>query len=110
MESELVVETRSDHRVAVASRIARVVDYLFGLLYAVLGVRLLLELFNARHGTGFYELIAAITNPFYAPFRGIVATNTVESGHMVWPLVVAILGYMLLHAGIRGLLRLIARG
>jgi uncharacterized protein YggT (Ycf19 family) len=97
-------------RVAVVARIARVVDYLFGILYAVLLIRLALEFFNARSSAGFVELIRAITDPFYAPFKAIVATNTIAGAHLVWPLVVAILGYMALHAAIRGLLRLVARG
>lgn len=111
MHTEVVaVEDGSSPRVTVAARIGRVVDYLFGLLYALLAVRLVLELVNARHGSGFYGLIASLTDPFYAPFRGILPTNSVDGAHLVWPLVVAILGYMLLHGGIRGLLRLIARG
>ena len=97
-------------RVAVVARIARIADYLFGVLYVVLLVRLALEFFNARKGTGFVELIRAMTDPFYAPFKGIVATNTVDGAHVVWPLAVAIVGYMLLHAALRGLLRLVARG
>ena len=69
-----------------------------------------IEFFNARRTTGFVELIRAMTDPFYAPFKGIVGTDTVDGARVVWPLAVAILGYMLLHAALRGLLRLIARG
>ncbi|MFI5302333.1 MAG: hypothetical protein ACHREM_29930 [Polyangiales bacterium] len=42
--------------------------------------------------------------------RPIVATDTFAGARVVWPLVVAILGYVFLHAAIRGLLRLVARG
>lgn len=98
------------HRVAAIARIARVIDYLFGVLYVLLLVRLVLELFSARRGTGFVELIRVLTDPFYAPFKGMFSTTNVEGAHLVWPLVVAILGYMLLHALIRGGLRLVARG
>ena len=96
--------------VDVIPRIGRVLDYLFGLLYTLLLVRLALEFFNARKGSGFVELIRQMTDPFYAPFKGIVASNTIDGARLVWPLVVAILGYMLLHGAIRGLLRLLARG
>ena len=97
-------------RIAAVARIARIADYLFGVLYVVLLVRLALEFFNARKGAGFVEIIRAMTDPFYAPFKGIVATDTVAGARVVWPLAVAIVGYMLLHAALRGLLRLIARG
>jgi uncharacterized protein YggT (Ycf19 family) len=93
-----------------AARVAQVLDYLFGLLYTLLAIRLVLELIGARKGTGFVEFIATLTGPFYGPFRGIVASDTVDGSHpIVWPLVVAIAAYALLHAGIRGLLRLVDR-
>ena len=110
MHTELVeVDDRPIHRTPIVAGIARVLDYLFGLLYTVLAVRLVLEFFNARHGAGFYEFIKRISDPFYAPFQGIFPATTIEGAHLVWPLVVAILGYMVLHAVIRGLLHLISR-
>jgi uncharacterized protein YggT (Ycf19 family) len=97
-------------RISVVAGIARVVDYLFGALYLLLLVRFALEFFNARTGAGFFQLIRELTDAFYAPFRGLFATTIIDGAHFVWPLVVAILGYMVLHALIRGLLRLIANG
>jgi uncharacterized protein YggT (Ycf19 family) len=97
-------------RAAILPRIGRIVDYLFGVLYALLLVRFALEFFGARTGAGFFQIIRGLTDVFYAPFKGIFATTTIDSAHFVWPLIVAVLGYMLLHAGIRGLLRLLARG
>ena len=93
-----------------AARIALVLDYLFGLLYSLLAIRLILELMDARRSAGFVQFIAAITGVFYAPFRAIVASDRLDGSHpIVWSLVVAIVAYMLLHAAIRGLLRLVAR-
>jgi hypothetical protein len=97
-------------RVMVVGRILRILDYLFGLLYGALLVRLVLEFLNARPSAGFVQLIRGVTGPFYAPFQGIVASNSIEGAHVVWPLVVAILAYMLLHAAIRGVCRLVLRG
>ena len=94
-------------RVLVAARIARILDYLFGLLYALLLVRLVLDFLNARPSAGFVRIVRGVTDPFYAPFKGIVDTGSIEGARVVWPLVVAMLGYMLLHAGIRGALRLV---
>jgi uncharacterized protein YggT (Ycf19 family) len=98
------------HRHDVVVGIARVVDYLFGLLYTLLIVRLVLEIVGARRGTGFVALIAWLTGPFYAPFRGIVPSETFDGAHpIVWPIVVALLAYILLHGAIVGLLRLVSR-
>jgi hypothetical protein len=112
IESEPLVRHHSGSagRVAVLARVGRVIDYLFGVLYALLLMRFTLEFFGARTGTGFFQLIRGMTDVFYAPFKGIFATTIIDSGHFVWPLIVAVLGYMVLHAGIRGLLRLLVRG
>ncbi len=97
-------------RYDVVYRLMRVIDYLFGLLYALLAIRLVLELLRARRGAGFVELIDAATGPFYAPFRGILPSETLDGTHpIVWPLVVALVAYMLLQAAVHGLLRLATR-
>jgi hypothetical protein len=50
-----------------------------------------------------------VTAPFYAPFRGIVGTPSVEGGFtLALPVLIAIVVYMLLHMGINGLLRMAA--
>ena len=91
------------------ARVSQVVDYIFFVLYALLGMRFLLALLAARSGAGFVRFIVAVTDPFYRPFRGIVASPTTDSGHtLVLPLVIAIIVYILLHLGINGLLRIIA--
>src|SRR6266498_1303567 len=105
-----VVETeREVGRARGAARISQIVDYIFYVIYALLGLRFLLALLAARSDAGFVRFIVAVTNPFYQPFRGIVASPTTESGHtLMVPLVIAIIVYLLLHLGINGLLRMLA--
>jgi uncharacterized protein YggT (Ycf19 family) len=90
-------------------RLAQVIDYLFGILYSLLAIRLVLVLIGARRGAGFVEFIVTLTRPFYAPFQGIVASEPLDGHLIAWPIVVAIVAYMLLHGLIRGLLRLLDR-
>jgi hypothetical protein len=96
-------------RVSFFGGAARIVDYLFGILYALFLVRFVLELLNARMGAGFAQLIQRLTEYAYAPFRGIFATSTIDGAHVVWPIVVALAAYVVLHAAIRKLLELFAR-
>lgn len=107
-----IIEPRSvsitPRNVAIA-RVARVLDYAFSVIYGLLLVRFALELLGARSQSGFVQLIRSLSDGLYAPFRGIFATADVSGGgHITWSLLVAVLGYMLLHALIRGLLRLLA--
>lgn len=83
-------------------------DYLFYLLYGLLGIRFVLSLLGAAETAGFVQFIHGITAPFYAPFSGIVATPAVNGGTFDFPIVIALLAYFLLHLAVRGLLRLLA--
>lgn len=107
--TEVADTEREVERSRGVARISQVVDYLFYVVYALLFVRLLLALFAARQRTGFVQFINSITDPLYAPFRGIVPSPSVEGGYtLALPIVIAIVVYALVHAGINGLLRLFA--
>jgi uncharacterized protein YggT (Ycf19 family) len=105
-----VVETKHEvERARFVARISQIVDYLFFVVYSLLAIRLLLELFAARESAGFFKFIKSVTDPFYAPFRGLVASpSTPEGFTLALPIIVAIVVYMLLHLAINGLLRIFA--
>ena len=107
--SEVVETEREVERARGMARVSQVVDYIFYVIYALLAVRLLLALMAARQSAGFVQLIHTVTDPLYRPFRGIVASPTAEGGYtLALPIVIAIIVYALVHAGINGLLRLMA--
>ena len=90
-------------------RASQFIDYLFWLLYSLLFIRLLLVFFHASAGAGFVQFIDNVTNPFYAPFRGIVASPEVEGGFtLAIPVAVALVVYGLLHLAINKLMRVMA--
>jgi len=106
---EVVQTEREVERARGVARISQIVDYIFYVIYALLALRFLLALMAARSSAGFVRFIVAVTNPFYLPFKGIVASPSTDSGHtLMLPLVIAIIVYILLHLGINGLLRIIA--
>jgi uncharacterized protein YggT (Ycf19 family) len=106
---EVVQTEREVGRARGAARVSQIVDYIFYVIYALLGMRFLLALLAARSSAGFVQFIVTATNPFYSPFRGIVASPTTGDGHtLMLPLVIAIIVYVLLHLGINGLLRIVA--
>jgi len=104
-----VIETeREVERGRVVARVSQVVDYIFFVIYGLLTLRLLLALFAAREGAGFVQFIRSVTDPLYAPFRGIVPSpSTPEGFTLALPIVFALVVYLLLHAAISGLLRMI---
>jgi len=107
---EVVQTHREVERGRVAARISQVVDYIFFLIYGLLAVRLLLALFAARSTAGFTEFVISVTDPIYAPFRGIVPSlSTPEGFTLALPIVIALAAYALLHFAINGLLRMAAQ-
>ena len=106
---EVVDTEREVERSRSLARVSQVVDYIFWVIYALLGMRFLLALLAARSSAGFVRFIVAVTDPFYLPFRGIVASPTADGGHtLLMPIVIAIIAYALLHLAINGLLRMVA--
>src|SRR4029078_6146216 len=107
--NEVVDTEREVERGRGLARVSQIVDYIFWVIYALLGMRFLLALMAARSSAGFVQFIVTITNPFYAPFRGIVATPSTDKGHtLLLPIVVAMIAYVILHLAINGLLRMFA--
>ena len=107
--NEVVDTEREVGRSRSLARVSQVVDYIFWVIYALLGMRFLLALLAARSSAGFVQFIVTVSNPFYAPFRGIVASPSTDQGHtLLLPIVVAIIAYALLHLGINALLRMFA--
>lgn len=89
------------------ARVSQIVDYIFYLIYGLLAIRLMLALFAANNSAGFVQLIKNITDPFYAPFKGIVPSLSAEGGFtLALPIIVAIVVYLLLHLAVNGLLRI----
>ncbi|MDQ3668623.1 MAG: YggT family protein [Acidobacteriota bacterium] len=105
---EVVDTEREVERGRGAARISQVIDYIFYLIYALLGMRFLLGLLAARSTAGFTQFIVTVTNPFYAPFKGIVDSPTEGRHTLMLPIVVAIIAYVILHLAINGLLRMVA--
>jgi hypothetical protein len=107
--NEVVQTEREVERSRGVARISQVVDYIFYVIYALLGMRFLLALLAARSSAGFVQFVVTVTNPFYAPFKGIVGSPSTDSGHtLLLPIVVALVAYIMLHLAITGLLRLMA--
>jgi uncharacterized protein YggT (Ycf19 family) len=105
--SEVVTTAAEVDRGRFFARVSQIVDYVFFVIYGLLAIRLMLALFAANNEAGFVQLVKSVTDPLYAPFRGIVPSLSIEGGFtLVLPIIVAIVVYLLLHLAINGLLRI----
>jgi uncharacterized protein YggT (Ycf19 family) len=112
MKGKAVSEVvQTEEEVIRARRIARIsqfVNYGFGIVYGVIGLEIALELLGAREGTGFKEFVDALSAPLLEPFRGLMMEPEVGAFAFRTSFVVAVIVYMLIHAAITGLLKVMA--
>jgi len=91
-----------------AARISQVVDYLFYIIYGLIGLQFVLRLMGARPGNGFVQFVSGVSWPLLAPFERIVGTPSVGAFQIQLSYLLALLVYILLHIAINGVFRIIA--
>lgn len=114
-ESDRVVSRESTYRSGPTGGevIRRFVMLLFGILQALLILRIILLLLVANTGNDIVALILGVTDPFVEPFRGMFQLDRVTEDQTQATLdvaaVVALIGWTLLEALILAVLSLGAR-
>jgi len=92
--------------------IIRLVWLVFGVLIALIGIRILFLALGANAGNGIVDAVYAITDPFVAPFRGIFDIDQVRpSGDNVFDVaaLLAMVGWLLVALVITAILRIFDR-
>lgn len=101
-----VSSTESEtERARTLARLSQFIDYLFSLIYGVMGLLIALELMGARQSNSFKRFVDVVTAPIVAPFRGLMPDPAVGSYQLMISYVVGLIVYALLHLAIKGLLR-----
>jgi uncharacterized protein YggT (Ycf19 family) len=104
-----VVDTESEiERARGTARISQFVDYIFWLIFGIIGLEIILELIGARDSNGFKRFIDALASPLLAPFRGLVDDPGAGAVRFRLSYIVALIVYLLVHLAVIGLLRIIA--
>jgi hypothetical protein len=90
------------------ARLSQVVNYVFGLIYGLLGLLIVLELLGARESNGFKQFLDIVTSPLVAPFKGLMPDPRVGNYQLMLSYIIGLVVYGLLHLAVKGLLRLTA--
>ena len=91
-----------------AARVSQIVDYLFYIIYGLIGLQFVLRLMGARPGNDFVQFVAGVSWPLLASFERIVGTPSVGAFQIQLSYLLALLVYILLHIAINGVFRIIA--
>lgn len=95
-------------RERVTARVMQVVHYLFGVLYALIGLEFVLEIFGARDRNAIKRFLDALTEPFLGPFRTLLPTFEVGGSEVIFSYVVALVVYGLLHLALYKAAKMVA--
>jgi uncharacterized protein YggT (Ycf19 family) len=87
-----------------AAGISTLVNVVFGIVYAIIGLRIVLEALGAREGNRFKEFIDQLSAPLLGPFEGLLPSVYVGRYELALSFVFALLIYALVHYGIRRLI------
>ncbi len=104
-----VLETEAElERARRLARVSQVTDYIFFLVYSLIGLEIGLRLFGARPASGFRQFLDHVTVPLLGPFRGLMPDPALGPLQLMLSYIVALLVYALLHTALKKLLRLLA--
>ena len=88
------------------ARVSQVADYVFYLIYGIIGIEIVLDMLGARESAGFKQFVEAIAAPFLAPFRGLMPAPGIGRFRLMLSYIIALAIYVLLHMAVNGALRL----
>jgi len=75
-----------------------VIVFLFGLVQALIGIRIVLLLADANQNNGIVRFIYDLSAVFVAPFEGVLHTNAIQAGVSILDVaaLVALVGWTIL--------------
>ena len=105
-----VRETQAEvERGRTVARISQFVDYVFYIIYGLISLQIIFDLFGARHGNGIRNFIETVSAPFLAPFNNLFFDPSAGVFRLRFSYIAALVVYILLHMAINGILRMIAQ-
>jgi uncharacterized protein YggT (Ycf19 family) len=107
-KGELVSTEAEIERGRSAAKVSQIVDYVFYLIYSLIGLEIVLEALGARDGNSFKRFVDALTAPILLPFKTLMPDIAQGRFQLRISYLVALFVYILLHLAVNGLLRLFA--
>jgi hypothetical protein len=107
---EEVVEVRGESDRSLVYRFTGLIWLAFGLLEALIGLRVFLKLIAANPGNLFAQFVYALSEPFLIPFFGLTWTPAVEGFVLEIPSIIAMIVYAFIAWAIVSVITLVLPG
>jgi uncharacterized protein YggT (Ycf19 family) len=91
-----------------AARVSQAIDYLFYLIYGIISLQIVFDLFGASRSNGIRNFVDALSWPLLAPFKNLFPDPAAGRFQFRFSYLAALVVYVLLHLAVNGLLRMIA--
>jgi uncharacterized protein YggT (Ycf19 family) len=95
-------------RARVVARASQIIDYIFYVIYGIIGLEILLDLLGARESNAFKQFFDALAAPLVRPFNGLMHDPSMDHYSLRLSYIIGLVVYILLNLAINGLLRLLA--
>jgi uncharacterized protein YggT (Ycf19 family) len=107
-EGHVVEETHVGYRPSGLGMLERLIVFIFGLIQALLLIRILLLLLAAREGNAIVAFVYDLSEIFVAPFRGILGADEIAAGNAELDVtaIVALIGWTILEFILLSLIRI----
>jgi len=90
-----------------ATMVSRIVVVIFGLIQLLIGARIVLLALDAREGNALVAGILALSQPFVAPFEGILNSDALAGGAVLdLAAVLALIGWTMVELVLLAILRI----
>lgn len=107
MGEKEVLEDEAEHRQIQINRINGIIWLFFGILEAIIGIRVILKLLGANPLNAFASFIYDISRVFLMPFFGLVGEPTANGSVLEITSIIAMVVYLLIGWGITRLVYLL---
>ena len=107
--NDVVVTERQVATARVAARGSQILDFVFYLIYGVIGLEILFDLLGARKTNGIRQFVDLLSSPLLAPFRNLLPDPTTGRFQFRASYLMALVLYLMLHLTIKALFRLVAQ-
>lgn len=97
-------ETYTEVRSPLETVVARIIQFIFGVIIAFLAMRFILLLLGANTGAPFVSFVYNVSDVFMAPFATVFGTPQVNGAVFEWSALVAIAVYALVSWGLVALI------
>lgn len=112
MHEQAVAEVATTDREVATTRVvargSQILDFVFYLIYGIIGLQILFDLLGARKTNAIREFVDLLSTPLLAPFRNLLPDPTTGRFQFRVSYLMALVIYLLLHLTIKALLRLVA--